>query len=92
MISADKRVVEIVSDGTNWLISSIPVSSMWDSDDDTGIQLEESADEDIIRVDIAGTEQVTIQDGKIEPTTTNDIDLGSSGKQYKDILIFFVTH
>ena len=36
-----------------------------------------------IRFDIAGTEQVTIQDGVIEPTTDNDIDLGSVGKGFK---------
>ena len=49
--------------------------------------MEKSSEEDIIRFDIAGTEQVTIQDGKIEPTTDNDIDLGASGKEFKDLHI-----
>lgn len=83
-ISVDKRSVELISDGTNWQISAIPVSSMWDADGDTGIQVEESADEDIIRLDINGTERLTLQNGKLEPTTDNQTDLGSSTKEFKD--------
>ena len=82
-ISVDKRSVELVSDGTNWQVSAIPVSSTFDADGDTGIQVEEGADEDIIRFDIGGTEQVTIQDGSIEPTTDNDVDLGASDAEFK---------
>lgn len=62
-----------------------------DNDGLTMIQVEETADDNIIRFDIevsnAGVEQLTIQDGKIEPTTDNDIDLGSSGKEYKNLYI-----
>ena len=79
-ISSNKRSVTVVSDGTNWQISAVPVSSSWDSDSDTGIQVDEgAADDDTIRFDVGGTEQVTIQDGAILPTTDNDIDLGNSG-------------
>lgn len=60
-------------------------STISDADNDTKIQCEESADEDIIRVDIAGVEQFNIQDGKIEPTLDNDIDLGSATNKYKNI-------
>ena len=35
-------------------------TAIWDTDHDTGIQVEEAADEDIIRFDIAGTEQMTL--------------------------------
>jgi hypothetical protein len=37
-----------------------------------------------IRVSGSLVEQVNIQDGKVEPTTDNDIDLGNSTYQYKD--------
>ena len=39
-----------------------------------------------ISVDVSGTstEQVVFKDGVIEPTTDNDIDLGSSSKEFKD--------
>jgi hypothetical protein len=83
-ISGDNLSVELVSDGTNWQVSFLPMDNLWDADTDTGIQVEESADEDIVRVDIGGTEQITIQDGKVEPTTDNDIDLGASAKEFKD--------
>jgi hypothetical protein len=37
-------------------------------------------------IDVSGTstEQFVVKDGVIEPTTNNDIDLGSSSKQFKD--------
>jgi hypothetical protein len=36
--------------------------SIWDNDEDTGVELEESADEDKIRFDTAGTERMIIDD------------------------------
>src|SRR5210317_106646 len=40
-------------------------------------------------VDVASssTEQFVVKDGVIEPTTDDDIDLGSSGKEFKDLYI-----
>ncbi|MCH8329876.1 MAG: tail fiber domain-containing protein [Bacteroidetes bacterium] len=38
-----------------------------DADNDTKIQVEESADEDIIRFDLAGTEQWVMKGGRLEP-------------------------
>jgi len=40
-------------------------------------------------IDVSGTstEQFVVKDGVIEPTTTNDIDIGSSSKQFKDLHI-----
>ena len=42
-----------------------------------------------ISVDVSGTstEQVVFKDGVIEPTTDNDIDLGSSSKEFKDLYL-----
>ena len=50
--------------------------------DDTNNQVE-------INIDVSGTstEQLVIKDGVIEPTTDDDIDLGSSGKEFKDLYI-----
>ncbi len=47
--------------------------------DDTNNQVE-------FNIDVSGTstEQFVVKDGIIEPTTNNDIDLGSSSKQFKD--------
>jgi len=47
--------------------------------DDTNNQVE-------FNIDVSGTstEQFVVKDGVIEPTTNNDIDLGSSSKQFKD--------
>jgi len=66
-------------------IESHPTIS--DDDGDTKVQCEESADDNIIRFDIAGTEQFTIQTDKIEPTTDDALDLGSASKEFKDLYI-----
>ena len=48
--------------------------------DDTNNQVE-------FNIDVSGssTEQLVVKDGVIEPTTNNDIDLGSSSKKFKDL-------
>ena len=40
-------------------------------------------------IDVSGTstEQFVVKDGLIEPTTNNDIDLGTSSKRFKDLNI-----
>ena len=47
-----------------------------------------------VSVDVSGTstEQVVFKDGVIEPTTDNDIDLGSSSKEFKDLYIDGTAH
>jgi hypothetical protein len=40
-----------------------------------------------VEVSSAAVEQIRIQDGAIVPVTTNDIDLGSSGSQFKNLYI-----
>ena len=50
-------------DGNYWRILALPSdidSLIKDADNDTKVQVEESADEDIIRFDIAGTEKMTL--------------------------------
>ena len=53
-----------------------------DSDDDTSIRA--SAD-DTITIEVAGTDQLNITDGVIAPETTNDVDLGSTSKEFKNL-------
>ena len=48
--------------------------------DNPNNQIEFSVD-----VSSSSVEQLVIKDGVIEPTTTNDIDLGASSKQFKDL-------
>ena len=50
--------------------------------DDTNNQVE-------FNIDVGGTstEQFVVKDGVIEPTTDNDIDLGASGKEFKDLYL-----
>ena len=50
--------------------------------DDTNNQIE-------FNIDVSGTstEQFVVKDGVIEPTTDDDVDLGSSSKQFKDLYI-----
>jgi hypothetical protein len=40
-----------------------------------------------IDVSSSSVEQLVIKDGVVEPTTNNDIDLGASSKQFKDLYI-----
>ena len=50
--------------------------------DNPNNQIEFSVD-----VSSSSVEQLVIKDGVIEPTTTNDIDLGASSKQFKDLYL-----
>lgn len=52
-----------------------------DADDDTSIRA--SAD-DIITFECSGDDQLHIADGSVYPQTTNDVDLGSSTKLFKN--------
>ena len=54
------------------------------ADTDTGIY---RAGANIVGVAVGGTGQLTVTDGVLLPVTTNDIDLGSSGVQFKDAYI-----
>ena len=94
VISVDKRSVRLFSDGSNWKVSGVPVATMWDADNDTGIQIEESDDDDTIRFDAGGSEIATISSsglivnsGKILPDAVDELDLGSVTKELNDVFI-----
>jgi len=64
-------------DGTQWRTVATAEdvrSSLWDEDHDTGVQVEESADEDYIRFDTAGVERMYIRnDGYVGIGTDNPL-------------------
>ena len=77
---------------------TVDVTVFEDSDGDTKIQTEETADEDIIRFDLgdatltSAAEIMTLQAidttaCKLEPTTDDKLDLGSATKQFRNAYI-----
>ena len=52
-----------------------------DVDGDTSLHADT---DDQIDFKVGGTDQFSIKDGVIEPTTDNDVDIGSSSKEFKD--------
>lgn len=50
---------------TKAYVDALPVDEIHDADDDTKVQTEESADEDIIRMDVAGVEAFKLNDDGI---------------------------
>lgn len=70
-----------VWDGATWQnIQVDSTTALWDTNTDTGIQVEEGTDDDIIRFDTAGNERMQIDEngnvgiGTTAPTQTLDVD------------------
>jgi len=53
------------------------------------VVVDDGNDQIEVSIDVSGTstEQFVIKDGVIEPTTDDDIDLGSSSKEFKDLYL-----
>ena len=53
------------------------------------IVVDDANDQIEVSIDVSGTstEQFVIKDGVIEPTTDNDVDIGSSSKEFKDLYL-----
>jgi hypothetical protein len=61
-------------------------TALEDADADTKIQVEESADEDIIRFDIEGTERWVMQGARLEPANTgNSVFIGQGAGANDDL-------
>ena len=74
-----------ISSGSSIDLSNITPFSIADTDGDTKIQLEESSDEDIIRFDIAGTEFMQLDSGRIEILNTgNSVFIGEGAGESDD--------
>ena len=57
-----------------------------DLDDDLDTSIRASAD-DVITFEAAGTDQLHIKDGTIEPETSDDIALGTTSKMFSDLFL-----
>ena len=84
--AADGSANQVLQTNGSGVLSFTTISSsaITDTDNDTKIQVEEGSDDDTIRFDISGTEQIVLVDGVLKPTTDNDIDLGTSSLEFKD--------
>ena len=74
-------------DGTSGQGGNVPVIGSIDFKNK--IEIDDTNDRWGVWIDVSGTsvEQVRFQDGAIVPVTNNDIDLGASGAQFKDLYI-----
>jgi len=67
---------------TNTNTSSTTANQLLDADSDTKIQVEESSDEDTIRMDIAGTEVLTLTNSAMTlKGTTPTLTIGDAGEE-----------
>jgi len=83
----------VATDGTNWydvfagpgtVTAPIDLNGetlTLDADADTTIS---AASDDVVTFKVAGANQLTLSDGALSPSTTNDIDLGTSSLEFKD--------
>lgn len=71
--------------GTTGAGALIPLIS--DADGDTRIQTEETADEDLVRIDIAGTETLVATVTALRPSSAATIDLGTSTERFSQIYV-----
>jgi len=56
--------------------NTVEIKTIADSDDDTKIQVEETADDDIIRFDVAGTETWRMVGDRLEPLLNRSVFIG----------------
>ncbi len=75
------EILSSTGNGLDWISpSSLSAGSLWDTDHDTGIQVEESADEDVIRMDTAGAQRFMLdQQGNLLLSNTEPADLSNPG-------------
>ncbi len=84
-------------DGSQWLSLTGglgTVQALWDANNDTGIQVEESANEDMIRFDIAGTERMTLGttgdltlSGNFLPNADDTYTIGDNAHRWQDLYL-----
>ncbi len=90
------QILSSTINGTDWVdVNSLLINSLWDNDQDTGVQVEEGADDDTIRFDTAGAERMTLSntgdfhwinnDGTYLNMTGNSLDLNKDDTTYMGI-------
>jgi cytoskeletal protein CcmA (bactofilin family) len=73
----------VVTAGADTSITSIYNTSLAIGYGSSHANIDFSTDNSII-FDIDGTQQITLADGVLKPVTDNDVDLGTSGLEFKD--------
>jgi len=77
--------------GDYWRVLNSPnyISTLIkDADNDTKVEVEQSADEDTVRITTGGTERYSIgTDGHIIPTANEAYDLGSASNRFRDLYL-----
>ena len=72
--------------GSSWINLSAAGASLTDNDNDTKIQVEESPDEDIVRIDIAGSEKWVFTNNGIDVMNTgNSVFIGENAGLNDDL-------
>lgn len=64
--------------GSAWKCSGATQKNLADDDSDTRIQVEETSDDDKVRIDIAGTERWVFTGGRLEPNFSSSVFIGQS--------------
>ena len=86
--ASDTATISAAANGILSIVTSEATGTLGDINITADGQIEYRANDAAGHIfDINGTNQVTIIDGAIIPTTNNDIDLGSDAKEFKDIWI-----
>ena len=77
--------------GDYWRVLNSPnyISTLIkDADNDTKVEVEQSVDEDTVRITTGGTERYSIgTDGHIIPTANEAYDLGSASNRFRDLYL-----
>ena len=92
-VSLDGTTLQVIdSAGVHSVDLSTLRTIIHDADNDTKIQVEESADEDVVRIDVAGTETMTLDgsSGTIMRLPTNDTNSSLKVKNANGTTVFGV--
>ncbi len=97
MSATDGQILKWNNTSSTWEASSIGGSTIADADNDTKIQTEENADEDVIRFDLGGTEKWVMLGSRLEPVNTgSSLFIGNGAGANDDLTgnpnVFIGTH
>ncbi len=80
-------IPQVITTTSNPTFNTVIAKGITDADADTKIQVEESADEDKIRFDAAGTEVMNMTSTGLFPSADDTFSLGSSSLQWSDLFV-----
>ena len=80
-------IPQVIATTSNPTFNTVIAKGITDADADTKIQVEESADEDKIRFDAAGTEVMNMTSTGLFPSADDTFSLGSSSFQWSDLFV-----